>query len=142
MVVEIYNIDADMNALQRTIINDATILSLLGLTGKTNAEIARKIIKRSQWSDLATSDKRLCVYPLPSRPTRNEILYEELFEVDCHVPAIEDYKARQIVGRVVDILNNKSINGRYLKAKGVLGELPTVSGFYCIGVRFGFYSPI
>jgi len=131
-----------MNVLQRMIINDSTILELLGLTGKTNSEIAKKIIKRSQWSDLASSDKRLCVYLLPSRPTRNEILFEEIVEVDCHVPAMEDYKARQIVGRVVDVLNNKSINGRYLKAKGQLGELPTVSGFYCIGVRFGFYSPI
>jgi len=141
-VVDIYNIDADMNVLQKLIINDNEILTLLGLDGKTNAEIARKVIKRSQWSDLATSDKRLCVYPLPTRTTRNEIIFEELFEVDCHVPAIEDYKARQIVGKVVDILNNQRINGRYLRAKGVLGELPTVSGFYCIGVRFGFYSPI
>lgn len=141
-MVDIYNIDADLSAIHRMVVDNPEIIALLGLTGKPVSEVVRKIIKRSQWSDIITSDRRLCVYPLPSRPTRNEILFEEMFEIDCHVPAGEDFKARQVIGKVVDLLNNKSINGRYLKAKGVLGELPTVSGFYCIGVRFGFYSPI
>lgn len=117
-------------------------MKLLDLTGKTNAEIAKKVIKRSQWSDLVSSDKRLCVYPLPSRPTGNEILFEEMIEIDCHVPVMEDFKARQVIGRVVTLLKGERINGRYLTFRGQLGELPTATGFYCHGIRFGYFSPL
>lgn len=117
-------------------------MALLDLTGKSNAEIAKKIIKRNKWDDLLSSDKRLCAYPLPSRPTGSEILFEEIIEIDCHVPAVEDFKARQIIGRVVDLLKGERINGRYLTFRGQLGELPTTTGFYCYGVRFGYFSPV
>ena len=66
----------------------------------------------------------------------------EILEIDCHVPATSDFKARQIIGKVVDTLNNKNINGRYIKFKGQLGELSTMDGFYCHGVRFSYYSPV
>ena len=137
-----YNIDGDLNVIQRMIVNNKDILALLDLTGATNAEIAKRIIKRSKWNDLATSDKRLCIYSVPARPTRIDYLFEELIEIDVHVPATSDYKARQIIGKVVDTLNNKNINGRYIKFKGQLGELSTMDGFYCHGVRFGYFSPI
>ena len=64
-----YDIDGDLNVIQRMIINNKEILALLDLTGATNAEIAKRIIKRSKWNDLATSDKRLCIYSVPARPT-------------------------------------------------------------------------
>ena len=137
-----YDIDGDLNVIQRMIINNKDILALLDLTGATNAEIAKRIIKRSKWNDLATSDKRLCIYSVPARPTRNSIIFEEILEIDCHVPATSDFKARQIIGKVVDTLNNKSINGRYLQAKPQLGELSTMDGFYCHGVRFSYFSPV
>lgn len=124
------------------IVNDEIISGLLDLTGKSNAEIARRVIKRSQWDDLATSDKRLCIFPLPSRRTYNSNLFEEVIEINCHVPAMQDYKARQVIGRVVDLLQYERVNGRYLAFRGQLGELPTADGFYCCGVRFGYYSPI
>lgn len=137
-----YDIDGDINVVQKMIIADKQIMALLDLTGKSDAEIGKRIIKKSKWDDLLGVDKRLCAYPMPSRPTRNEIIFEELIEIDCHVPATQDFIARQIIGRVVDTLKSKPINGRYLTFKGQLGELPTVSGFYCIGVKFGYYSPV
>ena len=137
-----YDIDSDLNVIQRMIINNKEILALLDLTGATNAEIGSRIIKRSKWSDLTSSDKRLCIYFVPARPTRNSIIFEEIIEIDCHVPATSDFKARQIIGKVVDTLNNKSINGRYLQAKPQLGELSTMDGFYCHGVRFSYFSPV
>ncbi|HHX60997.1 MAG TPA: hypothetical protein GX707_09850 [Epulopiscium sp.] len=137
-----YDIDGDLNRIQKKLIDDKEIMKLLDLTGKTNAEIAKKVIKRSQWSDLVSSDKRLCVYPLPSRPTGNEILFEEMIEIDCHVPVMEDFKARQVIGKVVTLLKGERINGRYLTFRGQLGELPTATGFYCHGIRFGYFSPL
>lgn len=128
--------------MQKILIADKEIMRLLDLTGKPNAEIGKRITKKSQWNDLADSNKRLCLYPLRSRPTRNSILFEEIIEIDCHVPAMQDHHARQVIGRVVDVLNNRSINGRYLTFKGQLGELPTATGFYCCGVHFGYYSPV
>lgn len=137
-----YDIDGDLNAIQKILINNKEILALLDLTGATNTDIGKKIIKRSKWDDLVTNEKRVCIYSIPSRPTRNSILFEELIEIDCHVPSSLDYKARKIVGKVVDTLNNRSINGRYIYCKGNLGELSTADGFYCHGVRFSYYSPI
>lgn len=137
-----YNIDGDLNTIQKILINNKEILALLDLSTATPADIAKKIIKRSKWNDLATSEKRICIYSVPARTTRIEYLFEEIIEIDCHVPATQDYKARQIIGKVVDALNNKSINGRYIKCKGQLGELSTLDSFYSHGVRFGYYSPI
>lgn len=137
-----YNIDGDLNAIQKMIIGNKEILALLDLATATPVEVAKKIIKKSKWDDLATSEKRICIYSVPSRPTRIDYLFEELIEIDCHVPSTLDYKARQIIGKVVDTLNNKSINGRYVYCKGNLGELSTADGFYCHGVRFGYFSPI
>lgn len=137
-----YNIDSDINAIQKMIINNKEILALMDLSSATPADIAKKIIKRSKWNDLVTSEKRLCIYFVPARGTRIDYLFEEILEIDCHVPSTQDYKARQIIGKVVDTLNNKSINGRYMQAKPQPGELSTMDGFYCHGVRFGYYSPI
>lgn len=134
--------EKDIDKLQSIIKADATILSLLDLTNKSQVEIAKRIIKRSKWDDLASSEKRLCMYFCPSRLTRNDILFEEMIQIDCHLPASLDYVARRTIDRVVNLINNKQINGRYLKFKGSLGELPTAPGFYCCGVRFGYFNPV
>lgn len=137
-----YSLDSDLNTIQRILIADKKLITLLDLDGKPPAEIGRRITKQSQWNDLADNTKRLCIYPLPSRFTRNDILFEEVIEVDIHTPSSQSHHARQIIGRVVDILNNQRINGRYITFKGQLGELPTMTGFYCCGVRFSYYSPV
>lgn len=137
-----YDIEGDLTAIQNVLIPDAKILSLLDLTGATSVNIAKRIIKRSQWNDLVGSDKRLSLYPLPARSTRNEILFEQMIEISCHVPSSEDYKARQVIARTIDIINSTRIKGRYLKIRGLPGELPTMSTFYCFGCRFGYYDPI
>ncbi|MDR7856081.1 hypothetical protein [Tissierella sp.] len=137
-----YDFDKDLNTIQKLLIADKEIMRLLDLTGKSNSEIGKRITKKSQWSDLLSSDKRLCLYPLRSRGTRSSILFEEIIAIDCHVPSVQDFQARQIMGKVVDVLNNKRINGRYLTFKGQLGELPTATGFYCFGVHFGYFSPV
>ena len=117
-------------------------MELLDLTGKPNVEIAKRIIKRSQWSDLATSDKRLCIYFVPSRETRNESFIEENIVIDVHLPVMQDFKAWEIQERDKVILHNTKVNKRYLKFKGQLGELPTVQGLFCCGSRFKFYRSI
>lgn len=137
-----YNPEADLTAIWKIVSKDAEVLSMLDLLNSTSAEISKRIIRRSQWNDLATNEKRLCIYPRPTLPTRNDEVFEEIIEIDCHVPASDDYKAMRIIGKVTNLLNNQRINGRYIKSKGSLGELPTVSGLYCYGVRFGYYSPI
>jgi hypothetical protein len=141
-VVPMYDIEGDLTMLQNILKADSIILTLLDLTDKSAVDIAKRIVKRSQWNDLANSDKRLGIYPLPSRSGRNENLPEQMIEIACHVPMVEDFKARQVIARAVNVMNNKSIEGRYLKQKGFPGELPTMPGFYCFGCRFGYYDPI
>lgn len=137
-----FNPSKDLNAIQRLIIQDAKILELLDLTGKPNVEIAKRIIKRSQWNDLATNEKRLCIYFVPDRPTRNESFLQSVIQIDIHVPAIHDFKAWEIQERVKVILHKKRINKKYIKFYGQLGELPTMQGFFCCGSRFKFYRTI
>lgn len=136
-----FNPELDKNEVWATLRNDGMILENMGLKNATAIDVAKQIIKRSTWDDIQTNEKRLCIYFRPSRPTRNEILTNEILQVDCHVPAKQDYIADRIIGRVSALLNNKSLNGVYLKFAGQLGELPTMSGFYCVGVRFNFYNP-
>lgn len=114
----------------------------MGLTDKTPVEIASQIIKRSQWDDLQTNQKRICIYFRPSRTTRNEIITNEILQVDCHVPAKQDYIADRIISRIAKLLNNKNVNGVYLKFNGQLGELPTMPAFYCAGIRFVYSNPM
>ncbi|HEX2925852.1 MAG TPA: hypothetical protein VHP38_06290 [Ruminiclostridium sp.] len=134
-----YNPSQDLTAVQTILISNPTILFLLELTEASPVQVAKRIIKRSQWNDLANSDKRLCVFFLPARKVRNESFFEEVMEIDCHVPASEDYMAWQVQEQVFKMLHKKKVNNRYLYAEPPLGELPTVSGFFCCGSRFKFY---
>lgn len=137
-----FNPSVDLNAIQKLIIEDAEILRLMDLANATNVDKAKRIIKRSQWSDLATNEKRLCIYFVPSRPTRNESFVEEFVQIDVHVPAIQDFKAWEIQERIKVLLHNARINRKYSKFYGQLGELSTMQGFFCCGSRFKFYRSI
>ncbi len=120
--------------------DDAKILEALGLTAATELEIARHILKRSVWDDLATNERRLNVYFRPSRSLRNEVVIEEVIQVDCHVPTKQDYLAYRVQARVREILHGYTINGKQLYFNGQLGELPSMPGFICAGSRYRFYS--
>lgn len=160
-----YNPSQDLAAIQAILKSDSSVLTLLDLSGqklidKANAYItekkkgnpsftmsvekaselviAKNIIKRSQWNDLV-DEKRLCVYFLPARKVRNESFFEEVLEIDCHVPATEDFKSWQVQEHVFKLLHKQKVNNRYLYADPPLGELATISGFFCSGTRFKFY---
>jgi len=121
---------------------DEPLLELLGLKDADAVTKAKRIIKRSQWTDLATSEKRLCVYFLPDRRMRNESFKQSVLQVDCHVPAIQDYIAYRVLERVFTLLHRKRLNKRYIHFDGQLGELPTMQGFFCAGSRFEFKRKI
>jgi hypothetical protein len=141
-VVNLFNPSSDLTAIQNILKADATILSLLSLTGKTDVEIVKKIIKRSQWSDLVTNEKRLCIYFKPARQIPNLKFNEEVIEIDCHVPATLDYIAYQVQERAFILLNEQMINKRTIYFNGQLGELPTMSGFFCAGSKYCFNRKI
>jgi len=48
-----FNPSKDLTEIQKILINDSEILELMGLTKATSVEKAKKIIKRSKYSDLA-----------------------------------------------------------------------------------------
>lgn len=139
-VVFCFDPENDLTQVWRLLSGDAAILEAFGLTGATPLEIAKHIIKRSQWDDLTTSEKRLCIYFRPSRSTRNEITTEEVLQIDCHVPAKQDYLAYRVQGRVRRILHNYETSGKRFLFDGQLGELPSMHGFICVGSRYCFYS--
>lgn len=124
------------------IYNDAVVINLLGLTGKTDIEKAEHILKRNQWDELVNDTKRLNIYHRPSSGTRNEIQQRGIIQIDCHVPIKEDYVAENVIKRVKEILHNRYVENHILKFEGQLGDLPTVLGFYCFGCRFSYYYTI
>lgn len=137
-----FNPSSDLTAIQNIEIADAAILNLLALTGKTQVEIAKRIIKRSQWTDIVTNERRLCNFFRPARKMGNQKFNEEVLEIDCHVPATLDYIAYQVQERIFLLLNEKTINKRTTYFDGQLGELPTMSGFFCVGSRYVFNRKI
>jgi hypothetical protein len=136
----LFDPENDLNQAWRLLSGDAAILEAMGLTGAPPLEIAKRIIKRSQWDDLVTNEKRLCIYFRPSRSTGNEITTEEVLQIDCHVPAKQDYLAYRVQGRVRKILHNYETGGKRFLFDGQLGELPSMPGFICVGSRYCFYS--
>ena len=132
--------EKDLAALQTLFMNDADLLTILGLSAATPIQKAEKIIKRSQWDNLVTNEKRLCLYFRPSRPGKTRIVTNELLQVDVHVPAKQDYLAYRAIARVEKMLCNQTINNRIYEFEGQLGELPTMTGFCCVGARFSFYA--
>ena len=134
--------NTDKDVVQEIISSDSEILNLLDLESASNLEIAKHIIKRSRWDDLAGNDKRISIYFRPSRSTRNEITVAPVIQVDCHVPAKQDYIAEKVMKRVKILLHKRMVNNRPLYLESSLGELPTMPGFYCAGCRFYYYSII
>ena len=141
-MVPLFNPSSDLTAIQNILKSDAVILNLLGLNSKSDVDIAKRIIKRSQWSDLATNEKRLCIYFRSARGMRNLKFNEEVLELNCHVPAIQDYIAYQVQERAKILLDEVKVNNRYLYFDGQLGEIPTMSGFFCAGSRYCFNRKI
>jgi len=119
--------------------NDTQLLASLDLTGAEDETVAEHILQRSQWDDLAVGEKRLNLFFRPSRRIRNDLCLEETLQVDCHVPAKQDYVAYEILARVVYLLKNYEVNGRIFYFEGQLGELPTMPGFFCAGARFNYF---
>ena len=132
--------EADLSALQALFVADSQLLTILGLAAATPVEKAKRIIKRSQWTDLATNEKRLCCYFRPSRRGAISIVTNEVLQVDCHVPALQDYMAYRAIARVEKLLYNQQIGNRIYEFEGQLGELPSMTGFVCVGARFTFYA--
>ncbi|MFA5637230.1 MAG: hypothetical protein WC977_15140, partial [Anaerovoracaceae bacterium] len=100
-----FNPDSDLTTISLMMRKDEPLLELLGLKDADAVTKAKRIIKRSQWTDLATSEKRLCVYFLPDRRMRNESFKQSVLQVDCHVPAIQDYIAYRVLERVFTLLH-------------------------------------
>ncbi len=134
-----FNPSKDLTEIQKILINDNKILEFMSLTNATPVEKAKKIIKRSKFSDLATDEIRLCIFFIPARKTRNVAVREELVQIDVHVPYSYDYKAYDIQARIYELLQRKKVNNRYLEFDDQLGELSTMDGFFCAGSRYLFY---
>ncbi len=132
-----------MTAIQTLFVKDKQILEGLGLTlDSPDLDKYKRIIKRSIYEGLATSDRRLNLYFRPSRATRNEIITNEILQVDVHVPATQDYYAYRVQKRVRELLHKKQVGTMILHFDGQLGELPSMQGFICVGSRYSFYRVI
>ena len=129
--------DAEILAQAQKMVSDGRAINL---------EVAKllirqsKIITRSQWDNLVTAERRLCLYFRPSRTAKNRIVTNELLQVDVHVPAKQDYLAYRAIARVEKLLYDQEVNNRIYEFEGQLGELPTMTGFVCVGARFSFYA--
>lgn len=119
---------------------DASLLSLMGLTGQPSEVVNKRIIKRSTYDGLAASEKRLCIYFRPSRRGRLWNVSEQVLQVDCHVPITQDYMALRVIQRVHELLHEQEVGSQRYLYDGHLGELPTAKDFFCAGIRFCYYN--
>lgn len=137
-----FNPSKDLTEIQRILINDSKLLELMGLTNATNVEKAKRIIKRSKFSDLADNEMRVQIFFISARPTRNIVVHEEVVQIDVHVPYSYDYKAYDIQARIFELLQRKKVNKRYLEFLPNKGELSTMDGFFCVGSSYRFYRTV
>lgn len=121
---------------------DATILELLDLEEATPVEIAKTIVRRRQWHDLAGNMKRLCIHLRPSSSRRNEIISEAMVQVDAYVPALEDHIALLLQERVKVLLHERKIGKRTLYFYTSLGDVPTLPELFCASTRFTWFHTI
>ena len=133
---------SDLMSIQTTLVNDNELLTLMGLASASEIERLKKIITSSRWGDLATGERRLCVYFIPARLTRNSLFREELIQFECHVPSGQNILAYKILQRVYELFHKQKVNCRRLELYGQLGELTTSEGFFCCASRFTFYSQV
>ncbi len=134
--------DVVLSSLWVTFRNDAQTLALLDLTGKPVLEIAKRILKRSSYDGLTGSERRLNLYFRPSRRGRNDLITNEILQFDCHVPATLDYIAYRMQKRVRELLHEQQIGSQIFHFDGQLGELPSMTGFFCAGSRYVFHNVI
>ncbi|HHV03450.1 MAG TPA: hypothetical protein GXX64_06020 [Bacteroidales bacterium] len=118
----------DITEVWRVIRNDDEILKLMDLTGANPVEIAKRIIKRSQWDGLIDG-KRICIYYRPFRMGVNDIIREQIIEIDVHVPTIKEGDAYRIQNRVKELIHDRVINGRRFYLEMPLGELAWINSF-------------
>ncbi|MBA1335831.1 MAG: hypothetical protein HPY66_1649 [Firmicutes bacterium] len=130
----------DLERIWDKVSNDAAVLAAMGLTGQPKLVIIKRIIKKSKYDDLANTERRLCIYFVPSRPALNNLVTPEMIEVDCHVPDAESMIAYRVIKAVKDALHEQMANGKQILFAGQLGELATASGYFCAGIRFKYYG--
>lgn len=132
----------ELNRIHEKIRSDDRILQEMGLKGADSVVIANQIIKRSKYEDMAGSQKRINIYFRPSRTSANHIISNEVLQVDCHVPAKEDFIAWRVISLIKENIHNYQVGSRKYYFSGQLGEIQTMDGFFCAGCRFNFYITI
>lgn len=136
----LYNPENDLNLIHEAVRSNNEILSLMGLND--DVQIASQILKRSFYEDLTDGEKRINIYFRPARRTMNQIASEHVLQIDCHVPAKQDYIAYRILKIIYGLIHNREIGNRKYYFDGQLGELPTMPGFFCAGIRFYYFATI
>lgn len=137
-----YDPEMDLNWLWRTLRDSNEVLEAMGLTNADNLTIAKRIIKKSNYSDLASGERRLCIFLLPSRPAINNLITPEMIEIDCHVPDNDHMSAYRVLRTVHKALHSQMVNGKQILYAGQLGELATAPGYFCAGMRFKYHGTI
>lgn len=137
-----YDPETDLNHIWKTVRDNTGVLTAMGLSNADNLTIAKRIIKKSKYSDLASSERRLCIFFLPSRPALNNLVTPEMIEIDCHVPDADSMIAYRVIKAVHKALHEKMVNGKQLLSAGQLGELATAPGYFCAGMRFKYHGTI
>ena len=127
--------DGDMGVLYTLLSSDTTLMNLLGWTSGSKVGFIWKATKNPT---LKGKDSTLCFYPAPSRLSTNPLTSEEIVQFDCHSPSISPQIAYQIQKRIKTLLHMKPVNGRRMWWAGIQGDLPTATGYVCLGVRYRY----
>ena len=136
----LFDPEGDINIIHERLRNDSILLNTLELKDASDEHIATRIIKRNIWEDLTSNETRMCIYFRPSKQSANIIITEEILQIDIHVPAIRDYLAYRGQSRVFALLNKYEVGNRKYYFEGMVGDLATMPGLYCVGSRYYFYT--
>ncbi len=119
--------------LRRILGGDKPLLNLLG--GAPQVHIQDVRIPQDP-----AGKRIICYYPAPGVRQRNYLTYRKIYQFDIHTPYKDRYAARQILDRIDALFQEPQLNKYMIELEGDLGELATVAGYYCIGVRYSFLT--
>jgi hypothetical protein len=71
-----------------------------------------------------------------------DLTTNEVLQFDVHVPTGDYYFAYRIQARIRKLLHNKQVGQIIPYFVGQLGDLPSASGFFCVGSRYEYYRVV
>lgn len=130
----------EYNNIYKCIAKDEELRKMLDI--KSDNDVPKKILRERYNPNVITGELMTRVYQVTSRETRNDRSFWDNFEVKVTGSIKYRQQIIQIVDRVINLLNNKEVNNRYIKFVTITGDEFAPQELYETGARFKFINYI